>query len=411
MRRILLLNLLICLCSLGSADFTGQWEAKQDGETIKITLKQDGTTLTGSANAGEMALNIQGTVDGNNAKGDLKIAGVDFALKFKAVLNGDKMKFTIGEDEKFEDADELEFTRVSKSGGAAVDKPKDSVLSKFKTAPSATLKEGKEYQHASGGKFRYPANWTLTEAEGGLRLSPPDAAENEFYVILSDTANGATDPGTPEILAHLDEQVTSVLPTMRRVGQVEKSAAGGGKAVIVTWEGKHDGVDGRVRAYVTIMKGYGVALVAAGPRAKVEARDAQLREIFQTFGWGEGKVDPQLVGTWNHWSYSGSSNYGREERAQIVLNQDGTFTYRGQSETSMSAEGRNAGGDQTWVGGANSRRGNGWQGRWTADGKTIILNFEDGTHEMFSYGFKQEGANVFLVATPESGKATEWSRG
>jgi len=409
MRKFLILPILLVV-QLATADFTGEWELKQDGETIRLSLKQTGSTLTGSSESDGLAISIEGTVTGNEAKGDFKVKGLDEKLKFRAKLNGDKMTFSVAQDDKFEDAETLEFTRVTKTTSPT--ETKTSVVSKFKTAPSATLRNGKEYQHASGGKFRYPADWELTVGEEGLRLTPPDAAANEFYLILGEPAQGATDPATPEILAYLDSQVTGVFPTLKRAGKVETGAAGGGKAAIITWDGKHEGADYRVRSFTTIMKGFGVSLVAAGPKAKVEARDAQLREIFQTFGWGEGKVDPQLVGTWNHWSYSGSTNYGREEKAQIVLNQDGTFTYRGESETAMSAEGRNAGGEQTWVGGANARRGSGWQGRWTADGKTIILNFEDGTSEIFTYGFKQEGANVFLVATPDGGgKATEWSRG
>ncbi|MEQ1934375.1 MAG: hypothetical protein ABL962_10945, partial [Fimbriimonadaceae bacterium] len=58
-----------------------------------------------------------------------------------------------------------------------------------------------------------------------------------------------------------------------------------------------------------------------------------------------------------------------------------------------------------------SRGGSGWRGTWTAYGGELILNFEDGTREVFNYEFKQEGANVFLVTWGDDRKkALEWSR-
>jgi hypothetical protein len=176
-------------------------------------------------------------------------------------------------------------------------------------------------------------------------------------------------------------------------------------------------VEGRksyIRGYVTILKKYGVALVALGSEKDVAARDADLRQIFQSIGWGQGKIDPKVVGTWNYWGYKGSSDgkYGREEKAQCVLKADGTFTYSNSAETSISASGTDQGGNQTWVGGMNSRRGNGWGGTWTADGSTMILNFEDGSSETVSYRFEQQGQNVFLVTEGEGKKSKmEWSRG
>lgn len=407
---VLLLLVSLAITAMGQ-EFSGEWLSKTGGTETKMSLKQEGTKLSGTMNADGIDLNVSGTIDGKSAKGDLKVTTFAVTLKFKATLDGDALKLTIAETDAFEEAETLDFNRVGKAsmGGTS----KSSVMSSiFKKEPTAALKSGKEYQHASGGKFRYPADWQLSEQEAGLLLTPPDAASNEVVFIVGEPAEGATDPSSPELLAHFDSQVAELMPTLKRVGPVEKTAAGGGKAVILTWEGKHNGADFRVRAFITIMKGYGVALVGVGPKEAVEKRDKQLREIFQTFGWGEGKVDTTLVGTWNHWSYSGSGNYGREERAQIVLNADGTFSYNGGAETTITAQGTNSQGEQTWVGGANSRTGSGWKGRWTADGKTLILNFEDGTCEIFSYGFKQEGQNSFLVATPDKGgKATEWSRG
>lgn len=373
------------------SDFSGTYEATKDGDHFTITLKQSGTQLSGEATGHGATFTLDGKVDGNHASGKLTLKEGDLKIYFKAAIDGDSLKMTISEDESFKTTDETTFTRTKKEG-----EPK---LSK---EPTGTLKNGKEYVHPSGGKFKYPADWKLDELDGALKLTPPDAQEGEAYLVLAEQAQGATDPGTPEILAYLDSQVQAQLPFMKRTGQPEKATAGAGKGVMLIWDGKSADKEIRVRAYVTILKGYGVALVAAGPKDRIDAKDKILREIFYTFGWGQGKLDTNLVGEWTYWGYKGSSNYGygKETRAYAVLRADGTFSYSNDSETAISAS----------TGSLVSRRGSGWNGTWTADGTTLFLNFEDGTSDSFPYKFKQEGQNVFLQVTGSDGKAMDWSK-
>ncbi len=279
---------------------------------------------------------------------------------------------------------------------------------KFSKEPTEVLREGKEYTHATGGKFKYPKNWTVKEGDGYLLLSPPDAKEGEIILITAESAEGQKDPGSAEVLAYLDSQIAESIPDARRSGKIENTVAGAGKGVIVTWKGSVSGTQATIRSYVTIVKGYGVALTVIGSQVDIEKRDPILRQIFQSIGWGQGKIDERLVGTWNYWGYKGTSDgkYGREEKVRAVLRADGTFTYSNQAETSITASG------EGWSGGMASRRGDGYAGTWTADGSTIYLNFEDGTSETFEYRFEQQGANVFLVTSPEDKKhRMEWSKG
>ncbi|MEQ1821827.1 MAG: hypothetical protein ABL949_04925 [Fimbriimonadaceae bacterium] len=403
-------SLLAASLSLG-ADFSGSYKGTQDEAEFNLDLTQTGTSLTGTAKVSIVEFKFTGTVSGENAEGDVSV--LTEKLKFKAKLTTDGLEMKIAElDEAgkadWTGADTINFKRVGEA--AKTEEPKTpGKLAKFVKEPTELLKSGKEYTHANGGKMRYPANWKLEETELGLRLTPPDATENELYLITSEPANGATDPGAPEVLAYLDETLKASLPDMKRVGKVEKASAGNGKGVFITWEGTANGKPAQVRAYAAILKGNGVALIAIGSKDVLEKRDKALRDIFYTFGWGQGQKDQKLVGNWKHWSYNATA--GRETNSTATLAADGTFSYQSNSETNANFSGKNQYGDITWTGGLSSRGGSGWRGTWTASGGELILNFEDGTREVFNYAFKQEGANVFLVTWGDDRKkALEWSR-
>jgi hypothetical protein len=392
--------------SVRAANFSGQYEANEEGTAYTMTLQQSGSAVTGTAEGDGAKFELSGTAKGDVAEGDFKVAGLGVSLKFRATLAGESLTLLVGAD--LSDGDTYHFKR--KGGAKAVDEPKEKVLAKFSKAPSAVLKGGKEYTHPSGGKFRYPADWKLEELEGALRLTPPGAGTREVYLIVGEPAGNVTDPSTPAILAYLDQQVQGSIPGVKRTGNPETTASGAGKGVILSWGGEANGPI-LVRGYVTILKGFGIALLAAGPKADIEKRDPELRQIFQTFGWGQGKLDTSLIGSWSHWSYKGSGGYGRETKAYATLAADGTFTYSSDSESSGNFQGKNSQGDVTWTGGLASRSGSGWKGRWTAGGGMLILNFEDGSSETFTYRFKQEGANTFLMVRPSGGGAElEWSR-
>lgn len=395
------------------ANFSGSYSGTQDGTEFKLDLKQEGARVTGEAKGGGITFKLNGTASGDAAEGTLLLEGTEEKLFFKATLDADGLQMKIADADdngkaNWAEADTIVFKRTTPAEGPA-EKPTGGKLAKFSKAPTAMLKGGKEYTHASGGKFRYPADWTLKEEEAALVLTPPDANNEQFFVV-GEKAEGATDPASPEVVAYLDETVRSLLPAMKRVGAVEKATAGAGKGAFLVWEGDHDGRLSQVRAYVTILKGYGISLIALGPKDAIAKRDKALRDIFYTFGWGQGKRDQKLVGTWKHWSYKATS--GVESKATAVLNADGTFSYESDSESSGNVNIKNQYGDQTAWGVMYSRNGSGWKGTWTADGSELTLFFEDGTSESFDYEFKQQGANVFLVTYgADRKKPMEWSRG
>jgi hypothetical protein len=426
MRRIWLpFALLAALAPLArAADFSGTYENNEDGTKTVLTLAQSGSDLTGTVESDGIKMAVTGKADGDKAEGSavLNAEGVTVTLYFRATLSGDRLTMKISDDRSFSEAEDVVFVRTSGGGGGGQGGSQGGgqggaqagteTASPFKKAPSELLANGEEYTHASGGKFRLPKGWRVQEAEGYLQLVPPDPGQGELIIINSESAEGATDPGSPEVLAYLDGQLASVMPDARRVGKPERLVAGAGKGVVLDWQGTAEGRKVKVRGYVTILQGKGVALVIVGNEGQVSGRDATLRSIFATVGWGQGKTDQSLVGTWNHWSYKGSSDYSysRETKITVTLGADGTFNYQNGSETQMGGGTYGTAGNHSLY----ARGGNGWSGRWTADGSTLILHFEDGTTEEFSYRFEQQGANTFLVTEPAGGDGKnkmEWSRG
>lgn len=413
--RTLLALLVGALTVIGT--FSGTYKGTQDGVEFTLDLKQDGSKVSGTAKGTAVGTPVtfilNGAVTGDTSEGDIKLEGDDEKMKFRATLTSEGLELKIAdlEDGKanWAEADNITFKRTSTEPPA--EKPAgEGKLVRHVKAPTDMLKNGKEYTHASGGKFRYPASWALKEEDVALVLTPADAGPDEHIVITGEKAQGATDPSAPEILAYLDQSVKALFPDMKRVGGVEKATAGAGKGAFLVWEGDIQGKPSQVRAYVTILKGYGVSVIGVGPKEAIAKRDQTLRDIFYTFGWGQGKVDQRLVGTWKHWAYAQAS--GRESTANAVLNADGTFTYTSSSEMAANHKGTNQYGDQTAWGAMYSRSGSGWKGTWTADGSEIRLNFEDGSTEAFDYEFKQEGANTFLVTYgADRNKPMEWSRG
>ncbi|HMS55418.1 MAG TPA: hypothetical protein PKA27_08455 [Fimbriimonadaceae bacterium] len=408
-----IIALVIGACAL--VDFSGTYKGEFDGEPMTLTLKQSGSSLTGTAKVETFDVTLSATVSGSNADGTLTLLGEKMPVKM--TLNGNTLTMKVGEFDEggkadWEDADEFKLTR-SGSAPKPTEKPSEPAkpsgagqkASLFKTTPTETLGNGTLYKHSSGGQFKVPQGWKVEEHEEGLLLVPPTPVEGEIIGISAESAQGKTDPSDPEVLAYLDEVVGAAVPGATRVGKVEPAKAGNGKGVALTWKSSEK----KVRAYVTILKGHGIAVVAIGSESQVDKRENVLKEIFFTLGWGQGQTDKRLVGTWAYYSYSQIS--GRETKASAVLRADGTFSYRSDSEAASNLSGKNSLGNESWVGWVNSRSGSGYDGTWVAVGNTLTLNFEDGSSESFDFEFQQQGtAFVLKLYGNDPKKPMEWSK-
>lgn len=413
------MKLVVCLLAILTtfiASFTGTYRGKVEGQDATMTLKQDGKTLKGDVKVAGITITISGTVDGNKAKGDVSIMGDK--SPFEATLDGSKVTFKVGEYDDsgkidMADADQIEFTSDDKSAKddekVAPEKPMKANSTGITPAPSLTG-TGKEYTHSSGGKFRYPADWTVKEVEGGVQLTPPNAGENEFYFVTGESAEGATDPASPEVAAYLNQSLTSEVPSAKRSGGIGSAPAGNGKGAVYTWTAEANYTKIEIKAFVTILKGYGIAVIGIAPADVLKKREPMLRSIFYSLGWGQAKTNPQLVGTWKHWSYSATS--GTEKRATAVLRADGTFSVDWNGESSGNFSGKNQYGDTTWVGGTYGKSSSTSTGTWFVNGNELTLNYGDGSTDTYRFEFANENGNVFLrLYGNDPKKPLEWSRG
>ena len=95
----------ICFLLLTSMAFAqsvdGKWTTGlhargPDGQLITLTLKSDGSKLTGTL-YGIQPIPLEGTIEGNTLKIKLKVttsSGGELLLNYTAILEGDEIKFT-----------------------------------------------------------------------------------------------------------------------------------------------------------------------------------------------------------------------------------------------------------------------------------------------------------------------------
>jgi hypothetical protein len=75
---------------------TGLHARGPDGQIITLTLKSDGSKLTGTL-YGIQPIPLEGTIEGNSLKIKLKVPtvnGAELLLNYTAILEGDEIKFT-----------------------------------------------------------------------------------------------------------------------------------------------------------------------------------------------------------------------------------------------------------------------------------------------------------------------------
>lgn len=283
---------------------------------------------------------------------------------------------------------------------------------------SANNAAWKIFKHPTGLSVRYPPTWQVQETQGMLTLTPPDVAKNangplEAYILAADGAEGVQSVDDPRVAPYVEQKIKEFLPLLQRVGQPQRMAGNTAPALLMSWESNNPGgVPVRANVMTTILKGYGVTLLALGDKTKIAAREGLLKEIFASLAAGSGERDPHLVGGWKFWSYKSSPNgkFSTETKRRFQFLPDGTCFWQSAAESSGSAEGRDSLGNQTFTGGFVSQRGNGNgdRGQWTAgDGKLYVL-WDDGTTGTWDYEVKQAANGKRLFLTGANNKPDEW---
>jgi hypothetical protein len=100
-KKLLFVVAILCALTLAiyAADVSGKWTWEQQGRngsmTSTLTLKQDGSNLTGSLDGGRGAVDIKdGKVDGNNVTFSItrSFGGNEMTTKYTGTLDGDSLK-------------------------------------------------------------------------------------------------------------------------------------------------------------------------------------------------------------------------------------------------------------------------------------------------------------------------------
>jgi hypothetical protein len=260
---------------------------------------------------------------------------------------------------------------------------------------------GNVWKHPFGFSFWFPEGWTTQEHADFLQLIPPNAGSSpegptEIYAVIGETiaGEGIFSPDDPRVISFMDQEIRAISPFVTRQGGTTPIDWSQGKGAIIDWEGTSQRGDViHARAFMAIIKDHGVALIAIGFKNLLEARDADLRQMFSSFGIGQGQNDPALVGTWKMVSTASIDNQSPFEsawsRAQAVsetetfltISPDGTCTWTSKSQMIVGA------GD-VWLE-DNSSTTN--RGTWNAGNGILYIIWDDNTYRECAYQFQGGG--------------------
>ncbi|HZH98425.1 MAG TPA: hypothetical protein VEX38_05595 [Fimbriimonadaceae bacterium] len=351
-----------------------------------------------SASGGAYA--IKATISGQSF--DIKAKKVGDKLEGSFVFEGETFQFNAtienGDLVVTSDGERTVLTRV---GGAA---EAESAKNQEKPNPLTSKSNGKNpyagwkiIKHPVGVSMRYPGDWTIRQSEDGYQLVPPGSnPDKEMYIVKGDSAEGLTDPMSQMFVAAIDQQVAvEGGGALKRKGAPKAARAGNGKGVLLVYEAQ--GPNGKVelRGYLTILKAYGVGIVALGDPDLLAKRADTLEKMFGTLIIGESEVDKELVGRWTKFSetiINSQSSGGRRpgdaslvgnHNTSVALNPDGSFTMRVQSHSI-------AGGSGVFI---ENKSDDTYEGMWAASDGKLILMWKDGSEE---YTYRVEGNRVIL---------------
>ena len=278
----------------------------------------------------------------------------------------------------------------------------------------------KVHRHATGLSMRYPPDWTVNQNQAALQLIPPGVVSNaagptEGYLVVADGAQGVTSVEDPRVIQYFGQQLAQMAPFLRLTGQPERILAGAAPGILLTWEGTNPmGMNMRAHVLATVLKGYAVAILAIGDKARIAERAKTVREIFASFAAGAGERDLRVVGRWKFWSYSSSADgrYGTTTDRRFVLQADGNCQWSGSGESSGSFKGSNSLGATTWTGGVAGQNNSGVrQGQWSAANGSLHVLWTDGSTGGWTYEVTGVPGNRRLLLKGNSAKPDEWVEG
>jgi hypothetical protein len=412
------------------ADFAGIYTLTEGATTLTLTLQPGAQgeftgSLTGST--GE-----QYAVEAVEEDGVIMGACYDeqSLVYLEASLQGNTLLVTMidpdyeGEPD-YNTARELTFTKSGVGGvskpvepesvpasvsvqrtNPAVPTPSDVAGTVDDLPPPAPRQSGKTYKHPIGFSFWYPPTWSITTEDDVLRLMPPNPVStsdgpSEFYFISAESVanEGISDAADPRVASYIDMQVNAVLPGLSRTDPPRPVTLAKGTGVRLDWKAQSlKGEPILARAYVSILRDHGVALSAIAVGDLLQKRNADLLQMFQSFGFGEGEKDPRLVGQWSLFALRSIRNESIYEtdwsRAQLTSETNTKLTfYPDGSWTRKEDHHMLAGAGGVWL---ESKESSTTQGKWNAANGLLYMVWDDESWQEYYYTLQQTNSGIEL---------------
>jgi len=271
----------------------------------------------------------------------------------------------------------------------------------------------KPYRHPIGFQFLQPADWQVREQGEALQLIPPNPGSDsrgptEIYMITGERTDteGIRGADDPRVGQFLDEQVKRLSPALSRSGAPTPVATSTGKGVVYQWSARSpEGKEIQARAFVNVLNGYGLILLAIGHRERLAAREPVLEQMFVSFGMGASRIEPELVGRWalvsnyalTNWSVNETAwsraRMASETKSVLTLQPDGAWTRIDDRETLAGAGG-------VWL--ENKSRDSS-RGRWYAGNGFLYRIWENDSWNTYKYAIQAtpEGRQLRLATEKE----------
>ena len=315
--------------------FSGDYTGKQDGGTVKLSLKQaNGGSVTDSFNDGSSTASLTGTVSdgGKKITGQFTYQGIN--LPFEIRRKGSAIEFVMklgGEEEVME---------LSRTGGAVADdapeptKPTPPAPTKPSAAPAASVAVGGGFSHPAGLRIGLPKGWQAQSNGPLTTLLPPGATKpdgDEVYLLLVGEANGIQSKTDPR----LGQFMELVLNGEKGEGGLilgpgitfQRTEASGGS---VTFQGSNArGNTVYARCIFSEPKGRIAAILAVGLKSKIDAREAALQSAMAAVSAATPEHDSRLLGSWKGTTQTKSIDardaVGRQQASSVS---DSSTTYQ-----------------------------------------------------------------------------------
>jgi len=277
------------------------------------------------------------------------------------------------------------------------------------TTASRAAAAGQKFRHPTGAEMVVPPGWSAQPGAAGVQLIPPEAGfgptgPTEVYLVGAQPAPGIARADDARVVAYIDAMLGQILPGAQRTGAPEPLTDG----IRLRYRARHalTGAELALVSMVRILHGMAAGVTGVADAATLERRLPSLEAVFASLAWGQGDIDPALVGVWHHWSYRSSGSiasggmHSAETRRVMQLAADGSAALRSGTETSTTVP------NASVVG----QGGQGRSGAWSAGAGMIYVTWTDGTQLTAQYQISgPPGGRRVVLQVPGEAKPVEWT--